>query len=92
MQRHLVNLMVALMLAALIGLASSGGFTATADAGVGPHPVATGARLADTDFGAARRPRHARRARSKAEPVVSPPPSRPSYGYGIGDNSTYGGG
>lgn len=81
-------------LAALIGLAIVGSF-ATADAGyVGQRSGTVGAQIAATDFSAARKQRHARRppSRSNADPVASQPPDRPSFGYGVGDNSRYGGG
>jgi hypothetical protein len=80
-------------LAALIGLAVGGSFAAEA----GPlrqSPGATAKQLADTDFSAARKQRHVRRppVRSNADSMASQPPDRPSFGYGVGDNSTYGGG
>ena len=80
-------------LAALVGLAVGGSFAA--EAGVSRQPPgATSEQLANTDVSAARKQRHARRParKSNADSMASQPPDRPSFGYGVGDNSTYGGG
>jgi hypothetical protein len=80
-------------LAALVGLAIGGSFAAEAGA-IRQPPGATSGQLANTDFSAARKQRHSRRApaRSNADSMASQPPDRPSFGYGVGDNSRYGGG
>lgn len=81
------------MLAALVGLAVGGSTAAKADAFKQP-PGATGGQATATDFSAARKQRQTRRPpiRDNADSMANQPPDRPSFGYGVGDNSTYGGG
>lgn len=81
--------------AAVIGLAIGGSVLASgvADARASQLTVSP-ARAQWTDVSAARKQRHTRRPpiRNNADSMASQPPDRPSFGYGVGDNSTYGGG
>ncbi|MDB5615873.1 hypothetical protein [Tardiphaga sp.] len=84
----------AIALAALICLAA-GSYPAMAEAAGLRQPLgATRDHVAVTDLGAARKRRYVRRRPVRDYPgyIVSPPPSRPSFGYGYGDNQTGGSG
>ena len=84
------------LLAAAVAVVIGVGMSAAPDAAVAAvsSHVATHDLAAATEVGAARRQRQARRraAPDNANATTAPPPSRPAFGYGIGDNSRYGGG
>ena len=95
MRLHSPQRQIRLVLAAVAGLAIGGSFIGSGEARAAESVAVAGpAPAGATDVSAVRRQRHVRRPpiRSNADSMASQPPDRPSFGYGVGDNSTYGGG